>query len=237
MEGLGRFNLRKLLRQNPFAPPGAALFLQEKKKSFAPPPTVSPTATGVDTVTPQAATPYPPQMPYYGYPQAPMQPYGYPQAPMQPYGYPQAPMPQYPAGPFAPPPQYQAPVQAPVQESATYGPGDYIPPVQPSAVDTGGPFDTADTSPTALMLDSGDTSMEGLGADGGWSDIFTGAAQEVLAAQKAKRMAKAQAALPTVVAKPRVSAAGGGLFTPLNIALVGAAGIGAWFLMRKRKRR
>ena len=219
MNGLGRFNFRKLLRLNPFAPPGAALFLQEKKKRFAPPPTVSPTATGVDTVTPAAP------MPYYGYP----------------YGAQQM-LPQYQPGPFAPPQSYQPPVQqyqAPAQESATYRPGDYIPPTQPSAVDGDGPFNTTDTSPTALILDSPDDSMQGMGAAGDWSDIFTSAAQEVIAEQKAKRAAKALSATPVASTAMRKPSDGGGFVTTQNMLLLGAAGLAAFFVMPKlfKKRR
>lgn len=212
VDGLGRFKLR---------------FGKKKKRVAAAP---APEPAPVTPVIQQPAAPVTPAVP------APMMT-------TMPVPSP-APVPYSPATP-APMYRQAEPEYEGGEESATY----QVDTPTYSGADYGSPFDTASMSPTMVMQESSaeqtdDDYIQGLAEGSSWTDIFTGAASEILASQKAKREAKAvatqQAAAQKALAtqyRP-IGGAFGNIFTPQNIMIIGAVGLGGILLLKMlRKKR
>lgn len=118
------------------------------------------------------------------------------------------------------------------EPSASLYPFDYV----PSDTDTGTEnLPIVTTNEFENMDENEDMYLEGLSEGNSWSDLFTGAASEILASQRAKREAKTAALQQAQINQYKQMPVSSGLsLEKMMIPLAIAAG-GIFLLMRKRR--
>lgn len=235
MQGLGKFKLKKLFKKaiSTLKPPHVRM--KEMKKARA----RKAQAVTYAAAPAAEATPAPQVEPLY-YQEPLPQPAPQPQAPQY---YPRpmpAPYPvQYAEPRYAPEPSYAQDMSPSTYPSAMPSSGDipqwYPPETGIEEADGGTP--TVPAYEFEARDDGEYDYMEGLSEGGNWMDLFTGAASEALARSKQKReQRKIDAQSRQYAGNTGYGAAYGGFDMTNSMPLIiGAIGVGAFLLLRKKR--
>lgn len=240
MSGLGKFKFKKIfkkatkaLMKHPLAPlpiKAMAMKKMKKKKTIAVSP--SPAVEQSYEQEPQFTTMPVQPMPSYSQPQ----PVPYPQ-PMPSYSQPQPvpyPQPMEPVQDYLPQDIFNAARSFAPEPSPSMYPFDYVPEETETGTEN---LPVVRANEFEEMYDGEQAYLEGLAQGSSWGDIFTGAASEILASQRAKREAKAEAARQAQYSQYKTTSmpsVGGFSLEKMMIPLAIAAG-GLFLLMRKKR--